>query len=80
MQLTDLYKPLDQLSDDELRERLQGIRHNRTRERPAAKARAKKEAKKGATKRLNQLEMLLSLMSPEEREAFLTSAAAQNGE
>lgn len=66
MQLKDLFKPIEELSNDELREKLREIRHNRTVERPAAKARTKRAESKGKVTRFNKLESLLAGMSPEE--------------
>lgn len=71
MQLQDLVKPIDQMSDDELMERLRQIRHNRTTSKPAAKAHAKRAAKKGAQTRINKVEDLLKGMSREELIALL---------
>ena len=76
MQLNDLYKPLSELTEDELKERIQKIRHNRTVERPAAKARtarAAKVGKKGTTTRMNQLHAMLAAMSDEDKKALLAS-------
>lgn len=66
MQLKDLVKPIDQMSDDELMEKLRTMRHNRTTARPAAKAHAKREAKKGAQTRINKVEDLLKGMTRED--------------
>jgi hypothetical protein len=59
MQLKDLVKPLDQLSDEELLERLRVSRHNRTVVRPAAESRAKRAAKKGSQTRVSKVESIL---------------------
>lgn len=66
MQLKDLIKPIDQMTDDELMERLRTIRHNRTSSRPAAKAHAKRAAKKGSQGRVAKVEALLEGLSREE--------------
>lgn len=71
MQLKDLYKDISELSDDELRARLQEIRHNRTVVRPAAKVREKKAASKGSVTRVNKLHALLEAMSPEDKKQLL---------
>lgn len=76
MQLKDLYKPLSELTEEELKERIQAIRHNRTVERPAAKARttrAAKVGKKGTTTRMNQLHAMLASMSDEDKKELLAS-------
>lgn len=77
MQLTDLVKPLDQCSDEELLERLRAIRHNRNTVRPAAKSHAKRAAKKGQQSRLNKVENLLSGLSEEERLQLLTELGGE---
>lgn len=71
MQLNDLVKPIEECSDEELLERLRAIRHNRTVVRPAAKSRAKREAKKGQQTRLNKVESLLAGLSEEQRKQLI---------
>lgn len=71
MQLKDLVKPLDQMSDEELMERLRVIRSNRVSIRPAAKAHAKRATKKGAAGRMNKVKDLLGGLSREELIALL---------
>lgn len=66
MQLKDLVKPISDMSDEELMERLRTIRHNRTAARPAAKAHAKRAAKKGAVTRISKVDKLLEGLSREE--------------
>lgn len=66
MQLKDLVKPISEMSDDELMERLRTIRHNRVTVRPAAKAHAKREASKGAVTRMKKVDKLLEGLSREE--------------
>lgn len=66
MQLSDLVKPLDQMSDDELRESLKTLRHRRSVERPAlAKHKAKAEKKEAAPK-MTKVKNLLAGLSPED--------------
>lgn len=71
MQLKDLTKPIDQMTDEELMERLRVMRHNRTTVRPAAKAHAKRAAKKGAQTRINKVDKLLEGLSREQVLALL---------
>lgn len=71
MQLTDLVKPIESMTDDELLERLRAIRNNRITVRPAAKAHAKRAAKKGQQGRMSAVEKLLAGMSPEDRAAIM---------
>ena len=71
MQLGDLVKPIEDMTDDELRERLQGVRQRQSVERPAAKARAAKKEKKETRKRLTPIQKLLEGLSEEEIQALL---------
>ena len=71
MQLTDLVKPLDQLTDEELRERLQMIRNNRTVVRPAAVARQKRSENKGRQTKVTKAKSLLDGLSPEQLKQIL---------
>lgn len=71
MQLLDLIKPLDQFTDDELRERLRVIRNNRTVTRPAAKAHAKKAAKKTSRAKVSKNEKLIEGLTEEQKLALI---------
>lgn len=71
MQLTDLIKPLGDMTEDELRDHLRKIRHNRTKAKPATVNREKREAKKGATGRLNNIDDLFGSMTDEEKQALI---------
>lgn len=71
MQLSDLLKPMDQMTNEELLERLKVIRHNRDTVRPAAKAREKKESKKGAVTRINKMDDLFDKMTPAQKAEFI---------
>lgn len=66
MQLKDLVKPINEMTDEELMERLRSIRHNRATIRPAAQAHAKRAAKKGAQTRISTVDKLLQGLSREE--------------
>ena len=66
MQLQNLFKPLSELSDEELRTRLQEIRHNRETVRPAKKAHEKRAANKGRVSKINKAEGLLAGLSKEQ--------------
>lgn len=71
MQLSDLVKPIDQMSDDELKESLKALRHRRTTERPAlAKHKAKAEKKEAAPK-MTKVKNLLAGLSPDEMAKLL---------
>lgn len=71
MQLQDLVKPIEQMTDEELMEQLRTVRHNRTVVRAGAKVRAKKEAKKGSQGRMSKVASLLEGLSREELIALL---------
>jgi hypothetical protein len=64
MQLTDLVKPLEDFTDEELIERLRTIRNNRNTIRPAAQKHAKKKEKKGSQGRVSKVESLLEGLTP----------------
>ncbi len=76
MQLNDLVKPIEQMTDEELLERLRVIRNNRNTVRPAAKAHAKRAAKKGAQTRMSKVEKMLAGMSEADRQAILAELGA----
>ena len=66
MQLQNLFKPLAECSDEELKERLREIRHNRDVVRPAKKAHEKREANKGRVSKVNKAEGLLAGLSKDQ--------------
>lgn len=67
MQLHDLVKPIEEMSDEELRTRLIEIRHKREVVRPAAKKHVERAQKKGAVTRINKAADLFADMSEEEK-------------
>ena len=71
MQLNDLVKPMEDMTDEELLERLRTIRHNRNTVRPAAKSHAKRAAKKGQQARVSKVENILASLSDEQRQQLL---------
>lgn len=76
MQLLDLVKPIDQMTDDELKESLKALRHRRTVERPAlAKHKAKAEKKEAAPK-VAKVKNLLAGLSPEDMATLLKQLGA----
>jgi len=79
MQLQNLFKPLDELSDEELKARLQEIRHNRTVERPAAKAHAKRAENKGRVSKVNKAQGLLAGLSKEQIAELIAELGNTNG-
>jgi hypothetical protein len=71
MKLPDLVKPLDQLTDDELLERLRQARHNREVHRPAAKKLVERAEIKASRSRMSSMDKLLANLSDEDREALI---------
>lgn len=71
MKLPDITKTIDQLSDEELHEKLRQIRHNREVARPASKKRVEKSEAKTARKNVSKAERLLEDLSPEERDELI---------
>lgn len=73
MQTPELIKTLDQMTDDELLERLRTVRHNREVARPVAKKKADVAEKKTSRKRVTDLDKLLAGMTEEERQQLINS-------
>lgn len=71
MQLADLVQPIDQMSDEQLLERLRQVRHNREVIRPAAKARVARAEKKVSRTKVKKTEDLLSGLSEAERNELI---------
>lgn len=69
--MKDLIKPIEDMTDEELQDRIRQIRSNRTTIRPAAKDHVKRAAKKGAQKRVSNVEKLLEGLTQEEIFALL---------
>lgn len=79
MQLHDLVKPLEELSDEELMEKIRRVRTNRTVERPAGKARAKRTAKKATTSKVKKVSNKLNIgaFSDEQRAQLIALLKAE---
>jgi hypothetical protein len=73
MQLSNLVKPIDQCTNDELLERLRAVRHNREVARPVAAAKAAKVEKKSSVKKMSALEKLVDSMSDADRLKLIES-------
>jgi DNA-binding MarR family transcriptional regulator len=73
MQTPQLVKTLDQMTDDELLERLRTVRHNREVARPVAAKKAVTVEKKATRKKVNDLDKLLAGMTEEERQQLIAS-------
>lgn len=67
MQLKDIVKPIDQMTDEELLEHLRQIRHRRSVERPAARAKVERAEKKESRGKLSKMDKMLAALSPEDR-------------
>lgn len=76
MQLQDLVKPIEQMTDEELTARLQEIRHKRDTVRPAAKRHVEKAAKKGTQTRITKAADLFAGMSEEEKAEIIKALEA----
>lgn len=59
MQLQDLFKRMEDMTDEELQERLRQVRHNRKTVRPAAKAHAKRSANKETRADVSKAEQMI---------------------
>ena len=71
MKLHDLVKPLDELTDDELMERLRAVRQRREIERPVARRKAATAEKKTVRKNVAKVEDMFEVLTPEQREALI---------
>lgn len=71
MQMLDLIKPIDDMTDEELKEQLVALRHRRSVVRPAAAKKVKKAADKGKTSRINKLAGLFDNLSDSDKQAML---------
>lgn len=67
MQMKDLITPISDMSEEQLRERLREIRHNRTKVKPATANRTKREAKVGGQGRITKATDLFGGLSPEDK-------------
>ena len=77
MQLTDLVKPLQDMSMEELEARLHEIRSRREKSGASQKNRERKQARKDTTKKVSSVEKLLEGLSPEELAALLNQVEEQ---
>lgn len=71
MQIQDIVRPIDQLSDEELFERIREVRQRRQVDRPAAKARVeraeRKTVRREGTAAVNKITNVLDSMSDADR-------------
>lgn len=80
MKLEDLVKPIDQLTDEELLERLRGIRNNRMVLRPAAKAHSDRAEKKETRKKVDKVTDMFANLSAADKEALIKQLSEGSGE
>lgn len=71
MQMNDLIKPIEDMSDEELMESLRTLRHRRSVERPAAAKKVKKAKEKGKTTRINKTADMFAGLSASEKEEII---------
>lgn len=71
MQLHDLVTPLEDLSDEELLEKLRQARHNRTVVRPAAAKRVERAETKTKRARATKVDKLTGSLSAAEKAALI---------
>lgn len=69
--MSDLVKPIENMTDEELLESLRQLRHRRSVERPAAKRRVEKVKAKGKTTRINKMADLFDSLSEADKEAMI---------
>lgn len=67
MQLQDLVKPIGEMTDEELGERLRALRHKRDVVRPAAKKHVERAVKKGTQARVTKVADMFGNMSEAEK-------------
>jgi DNA-binding MarR family transcriptional regulator len=79
MKLSNLVKTIDQMTDEELIERLRIIRHNREVAKPAVRQRVERSEKKSSRIRVSAAEKLLVGLSEEERRQLILQLGEQDG-
>jgi acetyl-CoA carboxylase carboxyltransferase component len=71
MQMNDLIKPIEDMSNEELLESLRELRHRRTVIRPAREKKIKKAKEKGKTTRINKVADLFDSLSDADKAELL---------
>lgn len=71
MKIHDLVKPIDQMTTEELLERVRSMRHRREVARPVAKAKAERAEKKAVRSAGKKLDKTLEAMTDEEKLALI---------
>lgn len=72
MKIEGLVKTIDQMTDAELMERVQQLRHSRETVRPAAAKHVERAETKTSRRKVSSVEKLLEGLSEEERASLLT--------
>ena len=78
MQLDDIIKPLNKMSEEELMKHLREVRHRRDSVRTVAKAKVTKAKGKAASKKLTGLANIMASMTPEERQQLIEQLGETN--
>lgn len=78
MQLKDIVKKIEDMTDEELHAHLLLIRRRRTTDRPVAKAKAAKVETKKSRGRLTAIDKILATLSPEDQAELLQSLETPN--
>lgn len=78
MQLKDIVKKIEDMTDQELHDHLLLVRRRRTTDRPVAKAKAMKVETKKSRSRLSAIDKILATLSPEDQAELLQSLEAPN--
>ncbi len=73
MQIHDLVTPIDQLTEEQLHERLREIRHRREVIRPAAKARVDRAEKKTTQAKTTKVSNMVAKLSDADRLALIAA-------
>lgn len=77
VQLKDITKPIDQMTDDELMTRLRTVRHSRETIRPAARKHIERAETKATRVKMSAMDKVLEGMSDSDREELLKQLKEQ---
>lgn len=79
MQMKDLVKPIDAMTEDELMDHLRAVRHRRSVERPAQRAHIERAEKKESKSKMSAIDKLLDGMSDEDKAKLLAQLENPDG-
>ena len=71
MQTIDIIKPISQMTDEELMEKLRTVRHNREVSRPVARKKAEVAEKKTTRKKISAIDKVVDTMTDEEKRKLI---------